>query len=168
MTTFAYRGGELATDSRVLRHQDQHELERSTFMEKAYISKCGRMILAKAGPTLTPEFMEKLVESLVPQILKWRKDPNYRIEVAEVTNNFWETLLVITKDSAHHLSQFRTHLLEGDDYATLGSGQFYAKGALEAGQGVVEAVKATLRFDRLSGGKVWHYKASELKPLVEE
>jgi hypothetical protein len=177
MTTIVYSHDEraIATDSRVIRNQGTSEAEISTFAEKVYTSKCGRLYLTKAGPGWTDEFFEKVAVALIPKLFKLKDKPNTLLNLGRLMANtsqdvfsYSDTVLAVTADGAYVLEERKTRILAAGDIVAMGSGEYYSRAAVVAGQSVVDAVKVTLRFDRLSGGGVHHYKASDLKPMVQE
>jgi hypothetical protein len=168
MTTIVYHRGELATDSRIIRHQDTIELEQSSWGEKVYTSPCGRLLLAKAGMGWTEAFMDGLVEHLIGELARKRENPGHKIVVHKDAMDWADSLLIVTSDGAHWVDKIRSRTVDDVDIVTMGTGAHFARAAVNIGKSVTEAVEIAIRHDKMSGGKIHHYKASDLKPLIEE
>lgn len=165
MTTIVYHKGELASDSKIGRHVGT-SVQQFTYGEKVFTSPCGRCYIAKPGDMYSVEALTEMVPKLLADIGKFLERPDGG-RMHPALRDYREEILVVTRDGAYHLESGRLSIIEGEDFLAMGSGWNYAKAAVIAGKSVTEAVAHNLLHDPLSGGDIWHYKAKDLKPLVE-
>lgn len=165
MTTIVYHKGELASDSKIGRHVGT-SAQQFTYGEKVFTSPCGRCYIAKAGDMYTLESLIELAPKVLADIAKCLERP-LGVRMHPALSAYREEMLVVTRDATYHLEHGILNIITGDDVVAMGSGVNYAKAIVIAGKSVTEAVDLTIRHDPLSGGDIWHYKAKDLKPLVE-
>lgn len=166
MTTIVYHKGELATDSKICRHQGT-SAEQFTYGEKVYTSPCGRVYLAKAGAMYDEAAMAQFALDIIRDVFLWHREGTGR-RFDPTFQGYTEEFILVTRDVTYHIDGGRLSVLQGDDVLASGSGYNYAKAACIAGLTPKEAVLFTLERDSLSGGEVHCYSASRLKEFTEQ
>lgn len=169
MTIIVYHNGVLATDSKVGIHQNDSDLERMGFDEKAWTSEDGQLVMACAGRLPPPDVCKGLIRLTKQLIRIYKAGPAKFVAEWPVFYEHYNgnTYVVLTKDAAYLIGDEHRgiKLLDDTDIVTMGSGCWIAKAAVTAGQSAPEAVQTTIRLDSFCGGEIHVYHRSKLKAL---
>lgn len=140
MTTIAYKDGELAYDSLVSKGN-----ARLGNMQKGVKSE--NFIAAVCGAAMA-----------VPAFLKWvkadfnpRKKPNI---VIKTEDDEFEAIVVDRKGNIIYYNERLEALPIQARYHAIGSGEDFAKGAMEVGADAKRAVQAAAKLDTGTGGRI--------------
>jgi hypothetical protein len=138
MTTIAYRSGTLAADS---------QIAYSNYLngQRPKITQCGRFHVALAGKAWLRRPLEEWLAA-------GADEANVPVELME---NQAEFSCLIVDDDGVMLTFDRGYLLPVDaPYAAIGSGMFFAMGAMAHGASAEEAVAAAMAHDKNTGGPI--------------
>lgn len=163
MTVLAYRNGELASDSRVIRHLD-HPGQCVVYQEKVKLSDCKRFYIAITGQGASDELYTEIVNCLLTALSELKRKSVY-LTIFGIKDL---SAIIVGKDAAWAVDNGVLTVIEQDISVAMGSGEDYAKMALLAGKSVAEAIELAIAYDRLCGGQVRTYRAYNLLPIVEE
>lgn len=145
MTTICYRDGFLAADSLI-------SYTSITNGEREKIARCGQHLVAMAGAAYLRKALEDWVAAGcsedVPAVLLDNQDK-------------FSTLIVDRDGRAHEFDNGFLIPVHAD-YTAIGSGALLALGAMAHGANAVEAVCASARHDKNTGGPVSAVHFSEL------
>ncbi|MEQ6333264.1 hypothetical protein [Sphingobium sp. MK2] len=149
MTTIAIRDGIIAADTRI----SYRTFHNGT---KNKIARCGRFYVALAG-----------MGNLRRPLEQWAEAGCAPDNLPEVLVENRKEFSALFLDSDGRIFEFDEHgLLEIEaNYTAIGSGGFFAMGAMAHGANAVEAVKAASLHDLASGGEIHHAHFSSLTPL---
>ena len=143
MTTIAFRDGVLAADTLI-------SYSTYTNGNRSKIVRCGDYQVGLAGLAWIKEPFEKWVSDgcdpeLVPQA---------------VLDNESAFAVLLMDDSGKAYDYAKGYLVPIDaEYHAIGSGGFFAMGAMAHGASAIEAVLAGIRHDKASGGGITHVEA---------
>lgn len=138
MTTIAYRAGVLAADSLIA-------YGSYTNGERSKIAQCGRRVVALAGSTWLRIPLERWVNKGCPE----SEVPN---ELLENESDF-DCLILDAEGKVFCFAKGYLLPVPGE-YCAIGSGKSFALGAMAAGATAEEAVRASARHDKNTGGEV--------------